>query len=467
MTLSRFGWRCIGYYDDMIGLFTRWIPSAIVLVAAAVLPAQEPLSLPDAVRMAMERHPSVEASAARVDAAGTQVEQARAGALPSVNYQESWNRSNNPVFVFSSLLTQHQFSQANFDIGRLNRPDFVNNFQSVLSVEQTVYDAGMTRNRKRTAELGQEMAREQDRGARMVTIANVARAYHGAVLAAEGLGVAEGAERSAQADLEQAQALRQAGLSTDADVLSIQVHLAAVREERIRRGYDVQVARSALNEALGLPLDTTHELTTALTELPDMESTLSDYEDRAAGQRPEARQAELAAQTAERQSNMARAAYWPRVSVQGVFEADRGQFINKGGANWLVGARMQWNLFNGNATRARVQEAVHATRGARAEQRRADAGIRLEVRQAHANVLAARERIGVTEAAVAQAEESLRITKNRYDAGLNTVTDLLRTETALLEARMRRLAAIYDLRVAAVTLELAAGILSADSEILN
>lgn len=465
--MSRLGWRCIRYHDDMIGLFTRWIPGVIVLVAASALPAQEPLSLPDAVRMAMARHPSMEASAARVEAAGEQIRQARAGYLPTVNYQESWNRSNNPVFVFSSLLTQHQFAEANFDIGRLNRPDFVNNFQSVLSVEQTVYDAGMTRNRKRAAELGEEMAREQERGTRMVTIANVARAYHGAVLAAEALRVAEEAERSAQADLDRAEASRQAGLSTDADVLSIQVHLAAVREQRIRRGYDVQVAQAALNEALGQPLDAMHDLITPLTEIPETEAALSDYEERAAGQRPEVRQAGLATQLAERQSGVARAAYWPRVSVQGVFEADRGEFINKGGANWLVGAAMQWNLFNGNASRARVQEAVYAARGARAEQRRADAGIRLEVRKAHADVLAARERIGVTEAAVAQAEESLRITKNRYDAGLNTVTDLLRTETALLEARMRRLAAIYDLRVAAVTLELASGTLSVDSEILN
>ena len=45
-------------------------------------------------------------------------------------------------------------------------------------------------------------------------------------------------------------------MSTDADVLSIRVHLAAVREQEIRRGYDVQVAMAALNEALGLDLNT-------------------------------------------------------------------------------------------------------------------------------------------------------------------------------------------------------------------
>ena len=70
-------------------------------------------------------------------------------------------------------------------------------------------------------------------------------------------------------------------------------------------------------------------------------------------------------------------------------------------------------------------------------------------------------------ATVAQAEESLRITKNRYEAGLATVTDLLRTETALLEATTRRIAATYDHRLAAILLELAAGTLSGDSNVLQ
>jgi outer membrane protein TolC len=88
----------------------------------------------------------------------------------------------------------------------------------------------------------------------------------------------------------------------------------------------------------------------------------------------------------------------------------------------------------------------------------------LQVRQAHAGLKAAEERIEVASAAVTMAEESLRITKNRYEAGLATVSDLLRNETALLETQTRRLAAVYDQRVAAAMLELAAGTLSVDSE---
>lgn len=438
-----------------------------VLLSLAPAWAQAPLTLADAVKRALEKHPSIQAATAQVEAASARIEQARSGYLPKLNYQESFARSNNPVFVFSSLLTQHQFGIENFEIGRLNRPDFLNNFQSLLSVEQTVFDAGVTRSQTRSAELGKDIAGEQQRAAEMNVIAGVVRAYYGTALAAEALKAAEEAVRSAEADLKRAEAVRAAGMATDADVLSIRVHLAAMQEQRIRRSYDLDVARAALNEALGLPLDTPHQLVTPLEPLPAVADGLADYEKRAAAHRPEVRQAQLVARLAETRAGAARAAYWPQVSLRGAFEADRQRFIDRGGANWFVGATMRWNLFNGFATQAGIAEAGHALRSARAELERAEAGVRLQVRKAHADLLAAQERIAVAEAAVAQAEESLRITKNRYEAGMSTVTDLLRNETAALEAKLRRLAAIHDQRLAAAQLELAAGVLSADSKVLQ
>ena len=68
---------------------------------------------------------------------------------------------------------------------------------------------------------------------------------------------------------------------------------------------------------------------------------------------------------------------------------------------------------------------------------------------------------------MAEAEESLRITQNRYESGMSNVTDLLRTETAVFESRTRYLTAVRDERVAAVMLEMAAGTLSANSEVLQ
>ena len=85
--------------------------------------AQDPMSLKDAVHLALNRNKSVEASDASRKAAESRIGEAWSGNLPKVNYSESWTRSDNPVFVFSSLLTQHRFGEQNFQTGPLNRPD--------------------------------------------------------------------------------------------------------------------------------------------------------------------------------------------------------------------------------------------------------------------------------------------------------------------------------------------------------
>ena len=106
-------------------------------------------------------------------------------------------------------------------------------------------------------------------------------------------------------------------------------------------------------------------------------------------------------------------------------------------------------------------------RRAEAQEVRAGSAVRLQVRRAYADLQAAKERIQSALAAVEESEESLRITKNRYEAGMSNVTDLIRNETAVLETKTRYLAAVHDQRVAAAMLEYAAGSLSVDSEVLQ
>ncbi len=430
------------------------------------LHAQE-MTLADAVEGAMRRHPASEAAQARIAAAGQRVEQARSGRLPKLNYTESYQRSNNPVFVFSTLLTQRRFAGENFAIGQLNRPDSINNFQSLLMVDQTIYDAGMTRRQVESAELGRQLTEEQRRAVELNLAAGAARTYFGVLLAEQSLGVSRQAVVAAEADLKRAEAIRDAGMSTDADVLSIRVHLASMREQEISRRGDLEVARAALNEALGAPLDSPRKLTTGLSQLPSIPSGREAFENRAAAERPEARESKLATQLAEKQAELSRAAYYPQISLRGALEADRGQFVRQGGVNWLAAVSLRWNLFNGYADRSRIREAGHALRGAQSDERHTKSAIELQIRKAWADLSAATERIQVAAASVEEAEESLRITRNRYESGLATVTDLLRNQTARLEAGLRRLSAIHDQRVAAVMLEFTSGVLTPDSEVLH
>jgi len=442
-------------------ILNRW--SLLAWVGLSMpLSAQSALSLNDAVERALSHHPSIDAAQASMDAANTRVGQAESGRLPKVNYSESWQRSNNPVFVFGSLLTQRQFGESNFAIGSLNNPAALNNFQSLVSVEQPIFDGGLTKQATAGARLGVEAAKEEKRKAEQQAIGRVAAAYYGVLLSADMGKVADAAVRSAEADLDRATNVRDAGMSTDVDVLSIRVHLAGMREQQIRRRADLAVAEAALNETMGESLDAHFSLTTLLAApAVTLASTGSSIP------RPEIRLAQLAGQVAENQAATARAAYLPQVSLRAAFEADRQRFVTRAGANWFTGITLRWNLFNGFADRARIEEATSAVNRAHSMERQTTEGVKLEVRRAQADLEAARQRMIVAESTITQAEESLRITKNRYEAGLTTVTELLRTETALAEARSRHVIAIHDQRLAGVALEFATGTLNQNSSVLQ
>ena len=143
----------------------------IAVLLALPVWAQDSLSLTDAVHLALHQNISIQASGAAKKAAEARVAEAKGGRLPKVNYSESWTRSDNPVFVFSSLLTQHQFGEQNFQIGPLNRPDFLNNFQSQVTADQSLYDAGQTKHAVRSAELTKDITSEDGRRTQMEVIA--------------------------------------------------------------------------------------------------------------------------------------------------------------------------------------------------------------------------------------------------------------------------------------------------------
>ena len=286
----------------------------LIFALAIFARGQDAISLKEAARHSMARSKVIEASSAASDAASARVTEAKSGWLSKVTYWESWTRSDNPVFVFSSVLTQRQFSESNFDVGDLNRPDFLNNFQSLVTGDQPLYDAGRNKHAVRTAKLGEDVSREDRRRNQLEVIAQVTRFYWDTQLGAEEVRITSQAMRSAEADLERSEARRTSGMATDADVLSIRVHLAGVREEQIRRTADLDVARAAMNDAIGLPLDSVHFLTTPLAPLLVAQPELSGYEKNGVDGRPEARQARLATAIARVLAADAHSNYLPQVT---------------------------------------------------------------------------------------------------------------------------------------------------------
>jgi outer membrane protein TolC len=429
------------------------------LLAAAVAPApaeaQTRLSLAEAIARAQSRNLDARSVESAERQAAHRVTQARAGYLPSLDVSETWQRGNQPVFVFSSLLAQRQFAASNFAIDALNHPDAVGNLRTAVTVEQAVFDPA-TRAGVRAATLGHEIATiNRSRNALDLTVA-VTGAY-GAVLSATAeRRAAAAAVETASADLGLARNRRDVGLVTDADVLQLDVAVARTREQQIQAGADATIARARLNQIIGEPLDTVFELDEAPTLVPLTDTTLATLEDSALAERPDVKLASVQVELAASAMDAARAAFLPRLTVQAGWEANGGSWDSRA-SSWMIGAVGRINLFRGFGDRARVAEAHEHQQQRALEREKTETSARLDVRVALARLEAARAAEAVGRAAAAQARESHRIIRDRYEGGLADVSVLLRAAEGVQQADARQAAARVGVVLAAAELNRAVG----------
>jgi outer membrane protein TolC len=122
-----------------------------------------------------------------------------------------------------------------------------------------------------------------------------------------------------------------------------------------------------------------------------------------------------------------------------------------------IGLRV--NLFDGFATTAQHQQALTSLRQEEDRLRDLEARLQLELQQAANDVQVARERIAVTEQAIAQSEENLRINRDRYQEQVGTATEVLDAQTLLTQTKADYFSALYDFQVASARLKRAQGTL--------
>lgn len=418
------------------------------------LHAQERLTLDDAVRRTLERNPAVASARAAEQAAADGVTQARAGWLPRVDYVEAWQRSNQPVFVFGSLLAQSRFGASNFAIESLNHPDTVNNFRGALMVEQSLADLTQPA-RMRAASTARDYAALGTAAVKRDLALGVTRTYGQVLVAATARQAAESAAAAADADRERSAHRRDAGLATDADVLAFQVHSAAMKARLAQAVADETIARVSLNELMGMPLEATYTLEDVAPG-PGAVTDIAVLEREALDKRELVKQAALQEQAAGSERDIARAAFLPRAGFQAGYEFDGKNWSGRE-RWWAAGVEVRWNVFNGFSDRARLGAAQAGVAQARAGRERTENAVRVEVRSALARLAAATSREETGRAAVAQAREAQRIIRERYEGGMAGVTDLLRAANALYDAELQERAASVDVFILQKTLESVVG----------
>jgi outer membrane protein TolC len=422
---------------------------------------QETLTLRQAIDRALGENP--EATMARADEkdAGAAAGLARTGLLPQLNFTEDISRGNDPVYAFGDRLRQRQFTVADFALYALNLPQPIGNFSSRISGSWLAFDSFKTEKEIRRADLFRKSSASSAQAADQKIVLDVAETYQQVLYAERGVEVARHEQETADALLQSVDERVKAGLAVESDRMASAVNAAARREESIAAEGALELAWAELRTAMGAEDMQSAELK-PLAPHVFAENSLEQEVAQAAKMRPDLMALGDAQEAQAQAVSAARADFGPRVSAYGNLEEDRGSLTSAGGHNWVAGVQINVDILP-LGKRDQLARASATKERMDAQRRLADEQIRLQVSRAHIARRTAALQVETARAAMDQAAESLRIVKNRYDAGLATITELLRAEDAERESQTNYWHAVYGHAMAYAELLYATGTLTPDA----
>ena len=275
---------------------------------------------------------------------------------------------------------------------------------------------------------------------------NVANDYYDLQNTDAQVNIERAAIEDATQTLRDAQLLEQAGLGTRFDALQAEVELANANQNLLLALANQNTARRQLAETINVGANVGLTSADAIEEAGTWGLSLPQTIVLAFQNRAELEQFLLQREINQDQREIALSEVRPQVSLFANYnvlndldDGDTG-FVD----GYSAGARLQWRLFDGGAARARAdQENTDAQIEEENFSNQRDQ-VRLEVEQAYFNLQANQENIRTSERAVELAEESLRLARLRFQAGVGTQTEVIDAQSALTEARGNFLNAIID-----------------------
>jgi outer membrane protein len=452
-------------FKVVLSIATLWLSC---VSASAQQEAQPPsLTLQQAVTIALEKNPLRKAAIADTKVASAGVHAARSFLMPHLSFSETATRGDDPVYVFGSKLRQQRFTTADFALNKLNSPLPFGNFATRFAGTWNLFDSfaswhGINQAKQMNEAVGHQMDRTDQK-----IVFGVVTSYYEVLLASKELEVAEQSAKTAQSITDGSQARFDSGLTVESDLLTAKVRMAARQQVVIRARNTLEVARAQLNTAMGMPLDSPFQTTELLSDRTLPEPVLGEVEKQALANRPDLKRI-TSEESAQRQSvSMAKSSFGPRVNAFAGWEMDNPTFVAGGGGNnWVGGIEVQFDIFQGGAKRAELSRQRALEEKVVAMKQAASDAVRLEVRRAYYETDANRQQIEVARAAIAQAQESLRINQDRYASGLTTITDLLGAEDAARRSQTDYWEAVYHFQTSYANLELASGSLTPQSPVV-
>jgi outer membrane protein len=403
-------------------------------------PFNNPLSLRDCIKIALETNPVTQTAVMKVLAAKEASGEARSPFYPQLGLQTRYAHWQQRIFLPKGLTFPGQPT-----------PTIVgptDDWMGGLRARYTLFDSGERWGNYQAALAKQGVTEEEKVRIIQDLVLGVQEGFYGLAAAMEILSVAEKNLDRAKDHLRLAKERKAAGAVSQADVLRVQVEtsnseLALVRAESLLR-----ISKGSLNTVMGLPIEGALIIEAKGEDLPSPNSIdLSKALEQAIINRPEIKAAQKRIEAQQSNLQAAKSAYGPKLFAEGSYGRRDTEFFPQD-VEWLVGVSIEWPLFTGFFRQHHLARTKAEVSKEEAEAKQLILKVKEEVWAAHSKLQEAFGAVHTTKILVEDAQESMRMAKERYEAGAGTITDLLDAQTSLARAQATQVEAGWDYHTA-------------------
>jgi outer membrane protein TolC len=417
--------------------------SVIALISRGAIFAEQPVSslppvftLEECLKSALANSPGLRQALSTVNLNKAAVSDARSDYLP---------KATTTLGISHSEVSKVSLAAAASGISSLALSKKSTTSSEQTGIEQLLWDFGRTLNQVRLARENLTAAEYSFLEIQENILLNAKIAYFDALKAQLLAGVAKENLERAEAYLKQAKGFFEVGLKQKYDVTRAEVDVSNAKFEYVIAKKNYEIAKAVLNNSMG-KIGNTNYTVEEVTEVPAIpEVNIDEALGVAMKNRAEILKLGAEVRAAERDIAVKKKGNWPQLSLsagQGVSDTD---VKGVGKVNsWNAGAALKWPWFDGFRTSAKVKHTEENLKIARARAEELTFDIALEVRSAVCGLAEARERIGLTEKTVQQAQENLEITEARYKEGLSSIIELDDARILMVSAKNNHIVSLSD-----------------------
>ncbi len=412
------------------------------------------LTLDAAVSLALRQNPDILKAIHEIERTRGQVIEVRAQALPSLTATASYSQYDPRLIGSGGTSISTGTGSGTFTGGSYDK-----SWQIALQVKQALYSGGKVRAALKIADLTEDASHQLLRETVATVVAKVRTQFYTALLNRELITVAEESIVLLSDQLTDQQNRFSAGTVPRFNVLQAEVELANARPDLIRAKNNLHISRLELGRILGMDTDAEPDVAGSL-RMPPREVNLSRALIAARKNRAILKAQQNTVATEEQQITVAKAGYKPKLDASAGYEAVNsrtGNDLAKVANGWYFGVTGSWAIFDGFLTKGKVDQARARLSSAKVSLSDSILQVELEVQKAYAQAKVAREVIASQSKVVEQADEALRLAKERLSAGAGTQLDLLNARVALTKARTTQKQALSDYNVALAEYDRATG----------